>query len=96
MRVLFILLFPSGLGYSAFGLGYNRDCCRCVAEKIARDKFSGKVQSRELERVGSLGGAAGSVWVRNKEYVGCRTGFRVPRAILGHCRVAGANPICPL
>ena len=96
MRYLIILLVTAGLGYYAFGLGYNRDCCRCVAEKIARDKFSGKVQNRELERVGSLGGAAGSVWVRNKEYVGCRTGFRVPRAILGHCRVAGANPICPL
>ena len=96
MRYLIILLGTAGLGYYAFGLGYNRDCCRWVAEKIARDKFSGKVQSRELERVGSLGGAAGSVWVRNKEYVECRTGFRVPRAILGHCRVAGANPICPL
>ncbi len=96
MRYLTILLVVAGLGYYAFGLGYNRDCCTCVAEKIARDKLPGKVQNRELERVGSWGGAAGSVWVRNKEYVGCRTGFRVPRAILGHCRVAGANPICPL
>ncbi len=96
MRYLIILLVIAGLGYYAFGLGYNRDCCRCVAEKIARDKFPGKVQNRELERIGSLGGAAGSVWVRNREYVGCRTGFRVPCAILGHCHVVGAHPICPL
>ncbi len=96
MRYLITLLVITGLGYYAFGLGYNRDCCRCVAEKIARDKFPGEVQNRELERVGSLGGAAGSVWVRNKEYVGCRTGFRVPRAILGHCRVVAAYPICSL
>ena len=96
MRYLTILLVVAGLGYYAFGLGYNSDCCTCVAEKIARDKFLGKVQNRELERVGSLGGAAGSVWVRSKEYVGGRTGFRVPRAVLGHCRVARANSSCPL
>ncbi len=96
MRPLIILLVVAGLGYYAFGLGYNRDCCTCVAEKIARDKFPGKVQNRELERVGSLGGAAGSVWVRNKEYVGCRTGFRIPRPILRYCRVATANLICSL
>ena len=96
MRYLIILLVSAGLGYYAFGLGYNSDCCKCVAEQIARDKFSGKVQNRELERVGSLGGAVGSVWVRNKEYVGCRTGFRVPRPILRYCRVAAANLICPL
>ncbi len=94
MRYLIILLVSAGLGYYAFGLGYNSDCCKCVAEQIARDKFSGKVQNRELERVGSLGGAVGSVWVRNKGYVGCRTGFRVPRPILRYCRVATANLIC--
>ncbi len=96
MRYFAIFLVIAGLAYYAFGLGYSSDCCRCVADKVARDKFEREVQNRELERVGSLGGAIGSVWVRTQEYVECRTGFPVRRDILGHCQVAGAHPICPL
>ncbi len=94
MRYFIILLVIAGLAYYAFGLGYSSECCTCVAEKIARDKFEGEVQNRELERVGSLGGAVGSVWVRDQKYAECRAGFHVPRKILGHCRAAGSNFVC--
>ena len=94
MRYFIILLVVAFLAYYVFGRGYSSECCTCVAEKIARAKFEGKVQNRELERVGSLGGAVGSVWVRYREYVECRTGSPGPRQILGRCRVAGSNPVC--
>ncbi len=95
MRYLVIFLVIAVAGHYAFGLGYDGECCTCVSKKLSRDENRDReVHNRELEGYSSLSGAVGAVWVQNKEYFECRTGFRVPTQALHHCRLNEPHPVC--
>jgi len=97
MRYLVIFLIIAGFGYYAFGLGYDRDCCKCISKEVSRGKYQARAgRDRELDGFSSLGGAMSAVFVQTREYVGCRTGFQVSSRVLRDCRLAGPEPVCRL